>query len=242
MRETGNAEPPLWCQNGRRSTLASAPRLPLRFWAALALFGVACASMKYTEILRPPEEIRRVMIDSEVGDLRVQNGPSLEVRREIRGLEAALNLSERIEGDTLTLTARCLPLLPCGVDLNLSVPEGVDVVARVGRGDVVASGLDRLELDLGAGAADLSVREALVARVGQGSLSASAPASATVRGAVADGDATLETAPGERPLRLSARQVELQGVAAAERGGGAVELVAPAGTARVIGVTTLADR
>lgn len=242
MGLTGNGDGALRCQKERRSTLPRAPRLPLRSWAALALFAGACASMRTTEVLRPAQPISRVVIESDGGDLRVQAGPTLELTRQVRGLEAALTLSERVEGDALVITARCLPMLPCGVDLALSAPEGVSVVARLGHGDVVVSGVHALSLDLGAGDARLSVGGALVARVGVGSLSATVPGGATVRGAVADGDATVETAPGPRPMRISAARVDLQGVSARDEGPGALELTAPAGVARVIGVSALADR
>lgn len=240
MWATGNGSGVVRCQKERRSPLPRT-RLPLRFWAALALFAGACASMRYTEILRLDAAVRHVRIDSEAGDVVVQVGEGLQVQRAIRGLEAALTLSERVEGDTLYLEARCLPLLPCGADLTVDVPQGVSVKAWVGHGDVRTSGLDRLELDLGTGDADLEVLSALIARVGQGSLRASVPAGADVRLAVADGDATVETPAGDRPLKVQAEREEIQGVAEG-LGGGLLELTVPAGVARVLGVTPLADR
>ena len=241
MVKVGNGNSALRCRDERRSPLPQLRRTPLSTWAPLVGLVALCGSLRYTELHRLDAAIREVRIDSEAGDVVVETGQGLEVGRAIRGLTAALTLSERVEGDTLYLEARCLPLLPCGADLALRVPEGVSVRAWVGEGDVRVSGLDHLELDLGAGSADLSVLSRLVARVGQGDLRATVPATAELRVAVADGDATVETPVGARPLRLSAAHEEIHGVADGV-GGGALDVAAPAGVARVLGVDPLADR
>ena len=119
--------------------------------AVLAAMGMAagCVPVRYTEVFSPEGEVSRVVVEVEHGRVEIVPADAVRVERAVRGPEGAATLEHRLERDgTLMLTARCPGLLPCGVDTRLALPPEVPVSLTIGEGEVWATGVDDLRLDL----------------------------------------------------------------------------------------------
>lgn len=207
------------------------PRQPV---LSLILFLAACAQLRYAEVLEPVGRVDRVEIRVDAGVVDIAVGERLRVERGARGPEAALDLSHQIEDGVLVLEARCATLVPCGVDTTLTVPPGVEVAVWMGQGEVWATGLEVLSLDLGEGTVDVEASRRLDARVGAGAVRATLGAEATGRVSVADGDLDVLVPGGPWRVEAEGATVDLKGVDEGE-GPGQLELLAPAGAVRVRG-------
>jgi hypothetical protein len=208
----------------------------LGFLLASLLLTAACDTTRYTEAFNPEGNITRIVVQVDAGNVELIEGEQLRVERTIRGAEGALELSHRIEfagesAETLTLVATCAALLPCSVDTRITVPVGVPVEVELGRGEVWATGIDGLTLELDRGDADLDIRGPLTAQIGNGSLQASLPLDASARIAVGHGDIALQIPPGEWRVDATAEHLVVdENIKPVEAAIGDLELVAPAGT------------
>lgn len=202
---------------------------------SLSLFLAACTQLRYAEVFEPEGSFDRVEIRSDAGVVELSRGDRVRVERGVRGPEGALDLSHHIEAGLLVLEARCTTLVPCAVDTSLTVPEGVEVSVWLGRGEVWATGLASLTLDIGEGAIDVELSERLDARVGTGSVRASLGEGAQGRVSVADGDVEVSVPLGSWNIEADGARVEVDCVLEARDGTGRLELLAPAGTVRITG-------
>lgn len=221
----------------------SAPaRLALAL-AGLPLFPLlACTQVRYTESFAPEGPVDRVVVQADAGTVELVTADGLRVERAIRGPELALSLSHSVQDGTLTLVARCQHLLPCAVDTRVEVPEGVPVEVELGRGEVWATGVARLDLKLGEGTADLDLAGDLVASVGNGDLRARLPGAASGRVGVGDGDIELEVPQGAWTVDAQTTRLRLVDLEPVSDGLGHLELTAPAGSVTVRGVAGVARR
>ncbi len=138
--------------------------------------GEALFEQTDRQVLAVDEEVRRVELDVSGGhvELRGADGPSrIEARRE--WVLGEPELERTMRDGTLVLRAGCegWSLGSCGVDLDVTVPEGVPVQARIRAGGLsVAGRLGALRLDVAAGGVelrDVSSRR-IVAEVSAGGL------------------------------------------------------------------------
>jgi hypothetical protein len=95
--------------------------------------------------------VERVLIRVEAGEVEIEAAEVLRVERAIRAPRGSLELSHRVEGGQLILEAHCRGLLPCAVDTLVSLPPGIPVEVELGHGDLVADGVDRLQVGLRSG-------------------------------------------------------------------------------------------
>ena len=228
------------------SELSRSPAVSRRLLPALLLgaagLTVACAQIRYTEAFYPDGPVTRIELTSDAGVLELVSGDRVRVERAIRGPEGTLQLSHQVVGGVLTLEARCTTLVPCAVDTTIQVPAGVEVVASVGSGEVWATGIGALQLDLGQGDADLDVSGPLEVRVGSGDVHAHVPSGSEAHVTVADGDIEMEVRAGAWRVTASAPDVQIQGVEERDDARGRLDLVAPAGRIVVQASEDLADR
>lgn len=205
--------------------------------------GAGCAQIRYTEVFIPDHEVRRVLVDVEDGDVEVVPAGSVRVERAVRGPEGVASLSHSLDADgTLRLHAACPGMLPCGVDTRLAVPASVPVSITLAEGDVWVTGLDELRLDLADGSADVEVDGRLVASVGAGSVRAWLGADTQASVAVGRGDVDVVVASVTHGLDLSARSRDVVGIIPDDAAVGRLEIMAPAGHARVRGGRGVARR
>lgn len=213
--------------------------------ASLCALGTAaaCVPVRYTEAFVPEGEVTRVVVEIETGDLEIVPAEAVRVERAVRGPEGAAELQHSLERDgSLMITARCPGVLPCGVDTRLAVPAHVPVVLTIGEGEVWATGLDDLQLDIAEGDADVEVRGRFVATVGSGDVRAWLGPASDARVAVGRGDVDVVVPPGAYALDLTARSRDVEGVTPDGDAPGQLEVVAPSGRARVRGGQGVARR
>ncbi len=119
-----------------------------------------------------------VRVELDAGSVTVRSGgDTVQVGRTLRGT-AGRTITQHVVDGILRIEARCDSLLPCGADIELTVPSGLPVDVRTGEGDVRVAGLD----------ADLSIE------VGDGNVRADGLLGATVRVQAGWGDARLSFA------------------------------------------------
>lgn len=223
-----------------RSLHGRALALPLA--GLLLLSGSACTQVRYTEAFAPEGEVSRVVVQADAGTVELVAAEGLRVQRAIRGPEIALTLAHEVQDGTLTLVARCQPLLPCAVDTRVEVPAGVPVEVVLGRGEVWATGISSLDLKLGDGVADLDLAGDLVASVGSGDLRARLPGAASARVGVGDGDIELEVPQGTWTVDAQTSRLKLVDLEPVANGLGHLELTAPAGSVTVSATAGVARR
>lgn len=205
--------------------------------------AVGCAPVRYTEVFTPDGGVARVVVEVEHGSVEIVPAESVRVERAVRGPEGAVALEHRLEPDgALVLTARCPGLWPCGVDTRIAVPPELPVSVSLGEGEVWATGMDDLRIDITEGDADVEVRGRLVATVGSGDVRAFLGPVTQARVAVGRGDVDVVLPPGAYSLDLTARTRDVEGVTLDDDAPGHLELVAPSGRARVRGGQGVARR
>lgn len=207
-------------------------------WTALIPLiglGVACSQIHTNETLSFSSPVEAISITSDAGVIEVVRGEALSVERTIRGPEGGVEVADEQAGGELSLTATCATVMPCAVDLRVFVPEGVAVDIKLDRGEVWATGVDDLQLELDEGAADLSTAGRLVAQVGKG----------TVRAALGEGsDATITVGVGDVEVQAEGRswRTDVQAAEATvpemgEVATGSLRVFAPTGRANVAVLT-----
>jgi len=221
-----------------------ATRQSLQRWLpALGVVASACVPVRYTEAFVPDAPVVRVVLEVERGSVEVVPGGSVRVERAVRGPAGAAALAHHLSPDgTLTVEAGCPGVLPCGVDTRLSVPPSVPVAVAVDRGDVWVTGLEELQLDIADGDADVEVGQRLVASLGTGSIRAWLGASTHARVAVGQGNVDVQVPASSYDLDLTARTRDVEGVLPDGQADGHLEVIAPAGRARVRGGRSVARR
>jgi hypothetical protein len=215
-----------------------------RVAAVAVVLGVgACVPVRYTEVFSPEGEVSRVLLEVDQGGVEIVPADAVRVERAVRGPEGAAELRHELRRDgTLVLTARCPGVLPCGVDTRIAVPPGLPVTVALGEGEVWATGLDDLQLDIAEGSADVEVRGRFVAVVGSGDVRAWLGPTSAARVAVGRGDVDVVVPPGMYALDLTARSWQVEGITPDEDAPGQIEVVAPSGRARVRGGQGVARR
>jgi len=214
--------------------------------ATLGMLG-GCESARYTEAFYPEGVIDRVVIQSDSGLVEIISGNRVRVERTIRAPEGALDLSHQIRtGDSgeevLYLSASCKPLLPCAVDMNLTLPAGIPVEVQLDEGEVWATGIGALSVQLSRGNLDADIAGPLQAQIGSGNAEVDLPARASATIAVGRGDISLSVPSGAWDLVTAGAQVEIHDtIEVAPSAAGSLELVAPAGVVRVSPAPTVAD-
>lgn len=211
--------------------------------AALPVVGsLACTQVRYTEAFSPEGQVDRIVVLADAGLVELVAGDSLRVERAIRAPEAALTLGHHVQDGTLYLEAHCARLLPCAVDTHVEVPAGVPVRVDLGRGEVWATGISRLDLELDQGAADVEVLGDLVASIGSGGIRARLGAGGSGRVGVGDGDIEVEVPQGAWTVDADTARLQLHDLEPVGDGTGHLELTAPAGSVTVRGTAGVALR
>ncbi|NOY26082.1 MAG: DUF4097 domain-containing protein [Oligoflexia bacterium] len=233
-----------------RSSSRSSSRPSLRglTLGALALVSiplgltVACNQVRYTESFSPKGDIDHVVLRTDAGVIELVAAKDLRVQRAIRGPEAALSLSHHVEDGTLYLDAHCAALLPCAVDTRVELPGNVPVEVDLGDGEIWATGLSDLTLELDSGTADVDLSGSLQARIGSGNLHARLGSDSQARVGVGNGDIDIEVPAGAWTVDAETAHLQLLGLESVQGATGQLDLVAPAGSVTVHATAGLASR
>jgi hypothetical protein len=208
----------------------------------ILLSTVACLPVRYTERFVPEGEIREILVRSDSGDVELRSADSLRIQRTIRAPDGAVELSHTVEDGKLTLDAHCTTLLPCGVDLEIDIPEGVAVRVEIDQGEVWATGLARLQVKVGMGDVDVDVDGPLNIRVGQGSIQARIDTRHTARLAVGMGDVSIQARGAGMAMDISAAVIRVDGLGHDPDSQATLQVVAPAGEVSIRGLAPVASR
>ncbi len=97
-------------------------------------------------------DVLAVRVEVDAGNVTVNaGGTSIHVARTLRGA-ATLTTTQRVVDGILRIEAHCESIMPCGADIELTVPLGIPVDVRTGEGDVRVVGLDSdLSVEVGDG-------------------------------------------------------------------------------------------
>lgn len=217
-----------------RRRAPSGPLLALLLWGGLVGGSVGgCDHVRYTEAFEPEVAVERVLIRVEAGEVEIEAAEVLRVERAIRAPRGSLELSHRVEGGQLILEAHCRGLLPCAVDTLVSLPPGIPVEVELGHGDLVADGVDRLQVGLRSGEVTLDGVARATVQVGEGSVTARLTTGARADLTVAEGDIDVTVQGGSWQIEATAADVRLSGIESSEDADGQLHLVAPSGEVRV---------
>lgn len=226
-----------------RSTIIPAPLVALPSLLVLVGAGlVGCSSVRYRESFVPDGDVRHIVVHSDAGLVELVAGEALRVQRDIRAPELALDLSHRVEDGVLYLDARCEPLLPCAVDTRVEVPAGVTVAVDLGQGEIWATGIDGLELEVDEGLVDLDLDGQLSASLGQGTVRARLGEGARAHVGVGRGDILVQVPSGAWDIEAVTPSFDSSEVGIVSGVASSLDLVAPAGRIQVQGVADLARR
>jgi len=204
--------------------------------------SLACSQVRYTESFAPEGVIERVVVRTDAGVVELSAGDQVRVRRAIRAPEAALDLSHRVEDGTLYLEAHCRRLLPCAVDTRVELPADLPVEVDLGTGEVWATGLTSLNLELDEGNADVDVAGDLSASIGSGRIRAHLSAGADARIGIGDGDIEVDVPEGSWSVQADTDRLKLVDITPVSDGVGHLDLTAPAGAVTVRGTAGVAAR
>lgn len=230
-------------QNGHRPARSRALTLAALALAAAPLVGaVGCTQVRYTEAFAPDGDIRRVVVQSDAGLVELVEADELRVQRAIRAPEAALSLSHHVADGTLYLEAHCVRMLPCAVDTRVEIPAGLAVEVDLGSGELWATGISSLTLELDSGMADVELSGDLTASIGTGSIHARLASESRARVGVGRGDIEVDVPSGAWSVQAETARLRLVDLEPVADGLGHLELTAPAGTVTVRGTAGVASR
>jgi len=200
---------------------------------SLLLGLAACGEVRRVEVAPPTGRVQEITVRVDSGVIEVVTSTRVRVVQEIHAPEGAVERREKIVAGHLTIESRCKSPVFCSVDTRIWVPDGVPVHLELGQGEVWATGVGDLEIDLGTGMLDLDTAGALRARVGQGKIRAETTPNQLIRLAVGQGDIDLIVPRTPWQVEVQSSDTQLLGVIRDRRARGSLELTAPAGRVRV---------
>lgn len=218
--------------------------------SALMCVATACRGGEGEVHLEEALDIRAVRIEGPAATVRIvgnhgsdrSEGGVRGIHR-LRGAGAQGRAGVSINADgVMVLSARCAPLLPCQLDVELALPQGMPVSVDVTSGTVRLEGMAEADVQIDRG--DVQVLGGYNARVriGSGDLHTRLRAGAMLRAVVASGDVEAEVPPGGWQVRATAAELTLAGVSLDHQARGVLDVHAPSGNVRLTGMKELASR
>jgi hypothetical protein len=200
---------------------------------AVLFGGISACTERRVSIEPPAEAVDEVTIRVDIGIVEIVPGRTLRVEQVLRAPKGAVVRSERVVDGHLQVEARCKSPVFCSVDTRIRLPVGTSISVDLHRGEVWATGVGDLDIELGTGSLDLEVTGAVRGRVGQGQIRVETAADQLVRLAVGQGDIDLTVPRSPWRVDIQAADTQLAGVNRSRNARGALELTAPSGVVRV---------
>ncbi len=192
-----------------------------------------CGDVGRIEAGRPDLDVDEITVRSDIGVIEVVTGARVRVVQELRGPEGTIDRTEHFDGSHLQIDTRCKSHFFCSVDTRIKVPNDVPVHLELGDGEIWATGVGDLDIELGTGLLDLDISGPLRASVGKGRIRAEASADQLVRLAVGQGDIEVIVPRTAWQVDVQASDTQLLGLRSTRNARGRLELTAPAGRVRV---------
>jgi hypothetical protein len=189
----------------------------------------ACSRIERAETWTIPGPVAQLTIDSDAGVVELVAGEELRVERTSGASDATVGWTAT-GPDSVRIDARCPAILPCSVNLRVTVPAGVATAVSLDTGEVWSSAIADLVVEVDEGLVDLAGVVHAVAHVGSGRIRATLMDGAEARLVVAAGDVDVTLDGGAWDVGVIARE---QQIAEVPTGGGRLDVWAPAGRATV---------
>jgi hypothetical protein len=201
-------------------------------WEVLPLLFslVACSRIERSETWTIPGPIAQLSIESDSGVVELVAGDELRVERTSGASDATVAWTATGPGSVL-IQAQCPAILPCAVNLRVTVPADVATAVSVDTGEVWSSAIADLAVEVDEGIVDLAGVVHAVAQVGSGRIRATLMDGADARLVVAAGDVDVTLDGGSWDVGVVAREREVADVPSG--GSGRLDVWAPAGRATV---------
>ena len=198
--------------------------LPALFWV------VACSRIERAETWTIPGPISQLSIESDAGVVELVAGDELRVERTSGASDATVGWTATGPG-SVRIDAHCPAILPCSVNLRVTVPADVATAVSVDTGEVWSSAIADLVVEVDEGLVDLAGAVHAVAQVGSGRIRATLMDGADARLVVAVGDVDVTLDGGTWELGVVAREQEVADVPTGASG--RLDVWAPSGRATV---------
>jgi len=204
-------------------------------WLTGLMLIVGCNKVRYNEAFYPEGTIHSVVVDMDVGNVELVQGDKLRVERIIRGPEGSLDLSHSTSDGVLSLNAHCVSFLPCAVDTQITVLQDVSVSISLNKGDVWATGINDLAVELATGDIDAQIDGPLRVQLGRGDIQAHVGHSNSVSIAVGKGDIDVVAPEGAWKIDATASSVRVDDSLNVSSASPAnlMDLMAPSGSIQV---------
>ena len=193
----------------------------------------ACGEPRRVTTTPPRGAVQSVGIRADVGMVEVVHGRRMFLVQELHAPNGAVERTEELLNGHLQINVRCKSPVFCHVDTRLEIPDGVPVSIELERGEVWATGVGELDIELGTGILDLEVTGPLRGRVGKGTAKVETSAGHLVRLAVGQGDIDVVVPKAPFRVDIQASEPELVGIEHDPGARGLIELTAPSGRVRV---------
>ena len=190
----------------------------------------ACSRIERSEAWTIPGPVVQLSIESDAGVVELVAGDELRVERTSGASDATVAWTATGPG-SVRIEAHCPAILPCAVNLRVTVPADVATAVSVDTGEVWSWAITDLAVEVDEGLVDIAGVVHAVAQVGSGRIRANLLDGADAKLVVASGDVDVTLDGGAWDLGVVARE---QDVAEIPSGGaGRLDVWAPAGRATV---------
>jgi len=192
--------------------------------------AVGCGDVRYRDGIVAKDGVERIHLTGDVGVIDLVPGDVAKIEYAVRAPEGAASVQSSERGGMLRTVARCHTPVLCSVDVQVHVPSGVSVEVDLGLGEVWSTGVEDLGISVAQGDVDLDTNGNATVQVGQGDVRVKASGSESIRVAVGDGNISIDAAPDNWNLSVTARSQSNNGVLDDPTAPGQMELVAPSGS------------
>jgi hypothetical protein len=201
----------------------------------VAFQATGCGEIRYRDAIVAGPEVRRIIVRGDVGVIEIVPGTQARVDLAVRAPEGAALIQHHEVDRVLEVRSSCRTPILCAVDAEVHVPEGVPVQVEIDRGEIWATGVNGLDLSVGDGEVDVDTLGPATIQIGHGAARVFSRGTGTIRVAVGSGDIDVHVRPGDWNVDVTAANQSVSGVTVNPAARGSLELVAPAGTVRVVG-------
>jgi hypothetical protein len=198
------------------------------FPALLSL--AACSRIERAETFTIPGPVDQLSIESDSGVVELVAGDELRVERTSGATDATVKWTATGPG-AVRIEAHCPKILPCSVNLRVTVPPDVATAVSVDTGEVWSSAIRDLTVEVDEGIVDLAGVAHAVAQVGSGRIRAALLDGADAKLVVASGDVDVTLDGGAWDVGVVAREQQIADVPSGTEGH--LDVWAPAGRATV---------
>lgn len=203
--------------------------------AGIAFQATGCGEVRYRDAIVGDSSIQRIIVKGDVGVIEIVPSNHARVDFAVRAPEGAALIQHHEYDGILEVRSSCRTPILCAVDAEVHVPAGVPVQVELDRGEVWSTGVDVLDISVGEGEVDIDTEGPATVQIGHGAARITSKGTSNIRVAVGNGDIDLQVPPGAWNLNVTAANESINGLSIDPNSRGSIELVAPAGSVRVLG-------